>query len=103
MPAFSREELLHIARLARLMVPEEAVQHHVEQMESILGLFEGLRKIDTSAIGPVLASFTDLTLTPREDVPIPSLAREAALTPSGRREGDEIAVPRVLGGTVGEG
>jgi len=103
MPAFSPAELAHLAHLARLTLAEDQIPRTAQQLERILGLFEGLQQIDTSAVGAVLASFPDLTLTPRPDVPTPSLPREAALAPSGRRASDYIAVPRVLKSTQEEG
>ncbi|MEO7994198.1 MAG: Asp-tRNA(Asn)/Glu-tRNA(Gln) amidotransferase subunit GatC [bacterium] len=100
MAQFDRDALRHLARLARLDLPDVALPHYAEQLEGIFGLFQGLVAVDTSAIGTVIASFDDLTLTPRPDTPRASLPRDAALAPSSRREGDCLAVPRVLTGAV---
>jgi aspartyl-tRNA(Asn)/glutamyl-tRNA(Gln) amidotransferase subunit C len=91
-------DLPHLARLARLELDPADLPHYAAQMEAILALFTALSAVDTSQMGEVLASFDDLALTPRPDVPVPCLPREAALGQSARREGDYIAVPRVLGG-----
>lgn len=101
-PALTAAELQHLALLARLEIPADQLPAYSAQLGQILALFEGLREVDTSDIGTVFASFSDLTLTPRPDDPIPSLDRDAALASSARRTGDYLTVPRVLGNAPAE-
>ena len=98
MPALTPADIQHLARLARLDIPEAEQGRYATQLDRLLGLFESLKTVDTAAIGEVFASFADLEMTPRPDAPGPCLDLEAALSPSGRREGEFIAVPRVLAG-----
>lgn len=100
MTPLSADDLAHLARLARLDLPADRLPQYAEQIGQILALFDTLQAIDTSDIGGLVGSFDDLSLKPRPDEPGGSLAREAALSPSGRRVGDLLTVPRVVGGAA---
>ncbi len=52
----SREEVLHIARLARLGLTEEDVDKFREQLSNILENFEILRQVDTTDVPPTTQS-----------------------------------------------
>ncbi|HYE76629.1 MAG TPA: Asp-tRNA(Asn)/Glu-tRNA(Gln) amidotransferase subunit GatC, partial [bacterium] len=85
-------------------VPEEHLPRYAAHLGQLLELFAAMQAVDTSGVGAVVATFEDLSLQPRPDLAAGSLPRDAALAPSQRREGDFIAVPRVLGGaTLEEG
>lgn len=100
--ALSPDDLAHLAHLARLDIPPDALESYAGQLGNVLALFEGLRSVDTSAIEAVLASFPDLSLTPRPDLPVPSLPTDSALAPSARQDHEYLSVPRVLKGAAGE-
>ncbi len=46
------DEVRHIARLARLGVSEEDVEHFCGQLSSILDYFEELKQLDTEDVPP---------------------------------------------------
>ena len=48
----SREEVEHIAELARLALSEEELALYQEQLSDILEHFEQLQELDTEAIPP---------------------------------------------------
>jgi aspartyl-tRNA(Asn)/glutamyl-tRNA(Gln) amidotransferase subunit C len=48
--AVSREDVLHIAQLARLAVPEATLPELTDQLNGILGHMEVLRKVDTEKV-----------------------------------------------------
>jgi len=54
----SREQVLHIALLARLGLTEEEVDKFREQLSNILENFEILQQIDTTNIPPTAQSIT---------------------------------------------
>ena len=66
MAEISKESLEHLAKLARLDIPEEEERKLVGDLENILGHFSELQKIDTSAVEPV-AGGTSLRNSFRED------------------------------------
>lgn len=48
--AVTREDVAHIAGLARLAIPDERMTELVEQLNSILGHMEVLERVDTSHV-----------------------------------------------------
>ena len=50
--SLTREQVLHIARLARVGVSEEDVAKFQEQLSEILEHFEALRRLDTEGVPP---------------------------------------------------
>jgi len=91
----SREEVLHIARLARLGLTEEDVDKFREQLSNILENFDILKQVDTTDIPPTAQSFA-LQNVMRDDKVTPSLTSEAILANAPRREGEYFRVRAVL-------
>ena len=91
----SREEVEHVAALARLGLSEdetEAMQHHLSR---ILEVAAELQRVDTSMIGPT-AQVIELENVMRDDEARPGLSRHAALENAPMAEGPFVRVPVVL-------
>ena len=95
MAAISRDDVLHVAHLARLHLTDDEVDRMQEQLSNILGAIETLRDVDTSHVGPT-ASVIQLENVMREDVARPGIGREAALANTPLRDADFLRVPTVL-------
>jgi aspartyl-tRNA(Asn)/glutamyl-tRNA(Gln) amidotransferase subunit C len=91
----SRDEVLHIARLARVALTEEEITRMSEQLSDLLEHFEVLQKVDTEVVPPTAQSVT-LRSVMREDEVAPSLPPEDILANAPRREGDCFRVRAVL-------
>ena len=91
----SREEVLHIARLARLGLTEAEVDRLSEQLSNILENFEILQQVDTSNVPPTAQSIALQNVT-RSDEIAPSLPASEILANAPRREGDCFRVRAVL-------
>ena len=91
----SREEVLHIARLARLGLAEAEIDKLREQLSDILENFEILQQVDTSDVPPTAQS-TALQNVMREDKVAPSLPSGEILANAPRKEGDCFRVRAVL-------
>jgi len=91
----SREEVLHIARLARVALTEAEITRMSEQLSNLLEHFEVLQKVDTAGVPPTAQSVT-LQSVMREDKVTPSLPQEDVLANAPRREGDCFRVRAVL-------
>ena len=91
----SRDEVLHIARLARVALTEQEITRLSEQLSDLLEHFEVLQKVDTEGVEPTAQSVT-LQSVMREDVVKPSLPPEDVLANAPRREGDCFRVRAVL-------
>ena len=91
----SREEVLHIALLARLGLTETEVDRLREQLSNILDNFEILQQVDTSDVPPTAQSIA-LQSVMRDDEAAPSLPPGDILANAPRREGDCFRVRAVL-------
>ena len=91
----SREEVLHIARLARVALTEAEITRMSEQLSNLLEHFEVLQQVDTEGVPPTAQSVA-LQSVMRDDVVAPSLAQEDVLANAPRREDDCFRVRAVL-------
>ncbi len=91
----NREEVLHIARLARVALTEEEITRLSGQLSSLLEHFEVLQKVDTEGVPPTAQS-VELRSVMRDDVISPSLPVEDVLANAPRREGEYFRVRAVL-------
>jgi aspartyl-tRNA(Asn)/glutamyl-tRNA(Gln) amidotransferase subunit C len=91
----SRADVEHVAALARLGLTDDEIDRMQGQLNRILEAIGQLQSVDTSAVGPT-AQVIALENVMREDVPRPSMARDAALANAPLREGDHLRVPVVL-------
>jgi aspartyl-tRNA(Asn)/glutamyl-tRNA(Gln) amidotransferase subunit C len=91
----SREEVLHIARLARVSLAEDEITRLSEQLSNLLEHFEVLQRVDTEGVPPTAQSVT-LQSVMREDEVTPSLPSEDILANAPRRDGDCFRVRAVL-------
>lgn len=91
----SREEVLHIARLARLGLTEEEISRLSEQLSNLLEHFQVLQQVDTEGVPPTAQSVS-LQNIMRDDVIEPSLPPEDVLANAPRREDDSFRVRAVL-------
>lgn len=93
--ALSREQVLHIAELARLKLTDEETDLFVEQLSAILAYAEQLNALDTDAIPPT-AQILTLRNVLREDVVQPCLTPDEALANAPGRQDDYFKVRAIL-------
>ena len=91
----SREEVQHIAELARLALSEEEEALYQEQLSDILEYFERLQELDTGAIPPT-ATVLPLRSVMRADESRPSSPRDDILANAPAAEKGCFRVPAVL-------
>ena len=91
----SREDVLHIALLARLGLTEDEVARFRGQLSDILENFEILEQVDTTNVPPT-AQPIPLQNVVREDEVAPSLPQSEILANAPRREGEFFRVKAVL-------
>ncbi|MCL4458500.1 MAG: Asp-tRNA(Asn)/Glu-tRNA(Gln) amidotransferase subunit GatC [Chloroflexi bacterium] len=91
----SREQVEHVAHLARLGLTESEKERFSEQLSTILESMEILRQVDTKAIPPT-AQVIPLLNVMRDDEACPSLPREQILANAPRLEEDYIRIMAVL-------
>ena len=91
----NREEVLHIALLARLGLTEEEVARLSEQLSNILENFEILQQVDTTDVPPTAQSIT-LQNVVRDDEIASSLPSSEVLANAPQKEADFFRVRAVL-------
>ena len=91
----SREQVEHIADLARLALSEDEVAMYQEQLSAILEHFDHLQQLETEDIPPT-ASVLPLRSVMRADEARPSLERELILANAPDTAGGCFRVPPVL-------
>ena len=90
--AITREEVLHVAQLARLELSDAEVDRFVEQLSAILAAVGKVSELDLGDVEPT-AHPLELVNVWAEDEPRPSLSPEEALANAPEREGDFFVVP----------
>jgi aspartyl-tRNA(Asn)/glutamyl-tRNA(Gln) amidotransferase subunit C len=90
------DQARHVAKLARLAIPEEQLPRFTEQLESILEYVAQLKEVDVSAVEP-MAHAVRLTNVLREDVVQPALPTEVVLRNAPDTDGPFFKVPKVIG------
>jgi aspartyl-tRNA(Asn)/glutamyl-tRNA(Gln) amidotransferase subunit C len=93
--SLTREQVLHIARLARVGLDEEEVARFQEQLSDILDHFETLRELDTEGVPPTPYPL-ELESVMRPDEVRPSLPREQVLQNAPLAEEGAFRVQAVL-------
>jgi aspartyl-tRNA(Asn)/glutamyl-tRNA(Gln) amidotransferase subunit C len=90
--AISREQVLHVARLARLALADDEVERLTRELGEILDAVSKVSELDLADVPPTSHPL-DLVNVWAEDVPHTSLAIEDALANAPLREGDLFRVP----------
>ena len=91
----NREDILHIARLARLGLTESEVDRMGAQLSNILENFEVLKRVDTTDVPPTAQPIA-LQNVMRGDEVAPSLSVSEVLANAPQQEGDFFRVRPVL-------
>ena len=100
--AITRDDVLHVARLARLELSDEEVERMRDQLSAILEAVGKVAELDLSDVEPT-AHPLDLVNVLADDEPRPSLSLEEALANAPRREASFFQVPRIVPGPAGGG
>ena len=91
----SRDEVLHVARLARLELGEADIERMREQLDSILAYIDRLKELDVSGVEPT-AHVVELVNVMREDEVTASLSQDEMLANAPDRVGGLVRVPRII-------
>lgn len=91
----TRDEVAHLARLARLAVTEEELDVFAGQLDVILGAVARVQEVATADIPPTSHS-VPLTNVLRPDVVAPCLDRDEVLAAAPAAEDGRFRVPRIL-------
>jgi aspartyl-tRNA(Asn)/glutamyl-tRNA(Gln) amidotransferase subunit C len=87
-----REQVLHVARLARLKLSDEEVERMSGELSAILEHVDNINELDLEGVEPT-THVLPLENVLREDEPRPSLPREVALEPAPDADESGFRVP----------
>jgi aspartyl-tRNA(Asn)/glutamyl-tRNA(Gln) amidotransferase subunit C len=96
MPEITREEVAHLARLARLALDDSELDLLAGQLEVILGAVAQISEVTDAADVPPTSHAVPLENVTRPDVVVASLPREKALSGAPDAEDGRFRVPRIL-------
>ena len=95
MPRISRDDVAHVARLARLELTPEELETFTEQLGAVLDHAADVAALDTAGVPPT-AHPLPLANVLRDDVPRPCLDRDEVLAQAPAVEDARFRVPRIL-------
>ncbi len=92
----SREDVAHVARLARLDLTEDELDRFAVQLGAVLEHAADVAALDTAGVPPTAHPFPIVNVL-RDDVQRGSLDRDEVLSQAPAAEGGRFRVPRILG------
>lgn len=87
-----RDEVLHVARLARLQLSEQEIELMAHELSAVLDHIARISELDLEDVAPT-SHVIDVTGALRPDEPRPCLPREVALSQAPAVAGDGFLVP----------
>jgi aspartyl-tRNA(Asn)/glutamyl-tRNA(Gln) amidotransferase subunit C len=91
----TREQIVHVARLARLHLDDEAIGLYTRQLGDILTYMDTLNRVDTTGVSPTShAIFINNAF--REDEVKTSMPVKLSLTNAPESEDGSFVVPKVI-------
>ena len=94
--AITIDEVAHLANLARIDLSQEELAHIAPQLSVILESIASISGVASDDIPPTSHALP-LTNVFREDIALPGLTAEQALSGAPASEGGRFSVPRILG------
>lgn len=92
----TREQVLHIAELAKLSLSDHEVAVYAAQLSEILAYAERLNDLDTDSISPMAQAIVQRNVL-REDAIVPSLSADEVFANAPRRRDGFFLVNPILG------
>jgi aspartyl-tRNA(Asn)/glutamyl-tRNA(Gln) amidotransferase subunit C len=92
----SRDEVAHLARLARLALTDAELDSYAGQLDAILGHVSQIQAVDVTGVEPTGNPLKDVNVFRPDDVE-PCLTQEEALAEAPKTAEGRFAVPRILG------
>jgi aspartyl-tRNA(Asn)/glutamyl-tRNA(Gln) amidotransferase subunit C len=91
----TKQEVEHVARLARLELAEVEKDKLIDQLSNILTYVETLNGLDTKGVEPT-SHVLDIRNVMRDDASAPSLPQEQALANAPEKAAGHFKVPKII-------
>jgi aspartyl-tRNA(Asn)/glutamyl-tRNA(Gln) amidotransferase subunit C len=92
----SRDEVAHLARLARLALTDDELDHYAGQLDAILTHVGQIQSVDVAGVEPTDNPLKAVNVT-RPDQVAPCLTQQEALAEAPEALDGRFAVPQILG------
>jgi aspartyl-tRNA(Asn)/glutamyl-tRNA(Gln) amidotransferase subunit C len=92
----SRDEVAHLARLARLALTDAELDSYAGQLDAILTHVSQIQAVDVTGVEPTDNPLKDVNVT-RPDQIAPCLTQQEALAAAPNAVDGRFAVPQILG------
>lgn len=96
MSQISRDDVAHLANLARLALTDGELDSFAGQLDAILSHVGQIQAVDVTGIEATGNPLKEVNVT-RPDAVVTSLGQDQALAAAPRAEDGRFAVPRILG------
>ncbi|QFQ02671.1 Aspartyl/glutamyl-tRNA(Asn/Gln) amidotransferase subunit C [Corynebacterium urogenitale] len=99
MSEISRDDVAHLARLARLKLTDEELDEFATQIDGIVDHVAAIREVNTDDVPPLSHPTQNVdgdVSVMREDVVIPTLTAEQALDQAPAQDQQRFQVPQIL-------
>ncbi len=96
MSQISRDQVAHLARLARLALTDGELDSFAGQLDAILAHVSQIQAVDVTGVEATDNPLKSVNVF-RPDVVRPSLTQEQALAAAPKSADERFAVPRILG------
>ena len=93
--AITRDEVAHLARLSRLALTDEELDHFAVQLDVIISAVARVQEVAAAGIPPTTHA-AELVNVFRDDLVVPPLGAETALAQAPAAEQGRFRVPRIL-------
>ncbi|HUC56595.1 MAG TPA: Asp-tRNA(Asn)/Glu-tRNA(Gln) amidotransferase subunit GatC [Streptosporangiaceae bacterium] len=93
--SITRDEVAHLAKLSRLALTEDELDHFAGQLDVIIGAVARVQEVAAAGIPPTTHA-ADLENVYRDDVVAPPLDAELVLSQAPAAEAGRFRVPRIL-------
>lgn len=93
--SITRDDVRHVAQLARLDFSDDEEQQLADEMRQILDYVDKLEELDTSGVPP-MSHVLDVTNADRPDAVESRIDQERALEPAPETDGPYFQVPSVI-------
>jgi aspartyl-tRNA(Asn)/glutamyl-tRNA(Gln) amidotransferase subunit C len=91
----TKQEVEHVAKLARLELSEQEKETLTDQLSSILTYVEKLNELDTKGVQPT-SHVLDINNVMRDDMPAASLPQDRALANGPDKASGHYKVPKII-------
>jgi len=93
--SITRDEVAHLAKLSRLALTDEELDHFAGQLDVIISAVARVQEVASAGIPPTTHA-ADLSNVFRDDVAAPCLSADVVLSQAPAAEDGRFKVPRIL-------